>query len=182
MDEESIHEVREALDQAISDNDHENLVISITGHKTHQCLNTKKELGSSNPGKNKITNVWVKKITAIHDKLAKVMRRLINDGTPIPEWLVEGKTVLIPKTENPGAADHRPITYLNTMYKLITSIVNWEIQQHELDHKYMQIDQTGGMPGSMGCIDNLLIHKTILEDPAKNTKNLQCTWFDVLAY
>ena len=175
LDEEWIYEVREALDQSIPDN--ENLVILITSQKLHQCLKTKRNWAA--PGKDRITNYWLKKITSIHDKLASAICRLINDGIQVPEWLVEGKAVLIPKTENPGAADHRPITCLNTMYKLITSIVNWEIQQHELDHKYMQIDQRGGMPGSMGCIDNLLIDKTILEDATKNTKNLSCTWIDV---
>ena len=40
----------------------------------------------------------------------------------------------------------------------------------------MQLDQRGGTPGSMGCIDNLLIDKAILEDATKNSKNLSCTW------
>lgn len=35
------------------------------------------------------------------------------------------------------------------------------------------------MPGSMGCIDNLLIDKAILEDHTKNNKNLSSTWIDV---
>ena len=92
---------------------------------------------------------------------------------------MEGRTVVIPKTENPRAADHRPITCLNTMYKLITSIVNSELQHHESFHKYMQLDQRGGMPGSAGCIDNVLIDKAILEDATKKNKNLSCTWIDV---
>ena len=65
------------------------------------------------------------------------------------------------------------------MYKLITSIVNSELQRHESVHKYMQLDQRGGMPGSMGCIDNLLIDKAILEDATKNNKNLSCNWIEV---
>ena len=35
------------------------------------------------------------------------------------------------------------------------------------------------MPGSMGCIDNLLIDKAILKDATKNNKNLSCTLIDV---
>ena len=35
------------------------------------------------------------------------------------------------------------------------------------------------MPGSMGCIENRLIDKAILEDATKNNKNLSCTWIDV---
>ena len=87
--------------------------------------------------------------------------------------------MLIPKTENPGAADCRLITCLNTMYKLTTSIVNSEFQHHESVHQCMELDQRGGMTGSMGCIDNVLINKAILEDATKNNKSLSCTWIDV---
>lgn len=38
----------------------------------------------------------------------------------------------------------------------------------------MQLDQRGGVKGSMGCIDNLSIDKAILEDANKNKKNLSC--------
>ena len=43
----------------------------------------------------------------------------------------------------------------------------------------MQIDQRGGVKGSMGCIDNLLIDKALLEDATKNAKNISCVWIDV---
>ena len=82
----------------------------------------------------------------------------------------EGKNTLNTEIKKPGKADHRPITCLNTMHKLIMSIVNSELQHHESVHKYMQLDQRGGMPGSMGRIDNLLIDKAILEDATKNSK------------
>jgi len=31
----------------------------------------------------------------------------------------------------------------------------------------------------MGCIDNLLVDKALLEDAAKNAKNISCVWIDV---
>ena len=31
----------------------------------------------------------------------------------------------------------------------------------------------------MGCIDNLLLDKAILEDAKRNRKNLSCTWIDI---
>ena len=31
----------------------------------------------------------------------------------------------------------------------------------------------------MGCIDNLLLDKVILEDAKRNRKNLSCTWIDI---
>lgn len=91
----------------------------------------------------------------------------------------EGKNTLNTKIQVPGRADHRPITCRNTMQKIIMSIVNSELQHHESVHKYMQLDQRGGMPGSMGRIDNLLIDKAILEDATKNSKNLSFTLIDI---
>ena len=35
-----------------------------------------------------------------------------------------------------------------------------------------------GVKGSMGCIDNLLIDKMVLEDASKFKKNLSCVWID----
>jgi len=43
----------------------------------------------------------------------------------------------------------------------------------------MQIEQRGGVKGSMGCIDNLLIDKALVEGATKNAKNISCVWIDV---
>ena len=41
------------------------------------------------------------------------------------------------------------------------------------------MDQRGGRPGVMGCTDNMLIDKMILEDAKMNKKNLSMVWTDV---
>ena len=43
----------------------------------------------------------------------------------------------------------------------------------------LQLDQRGGKPGSMGCMDNLLVDRMVLEDAQFNLKNLTCTWVDL---
>ena len=43
----------------------------------------------------------------------------------------------------------------------------------------LQLDQKGGKPGSMGCMDNLLVDRMVLEDTQFNLKNLTCTWVDL---
>ena len=43
----------------------------------------------------------------------------------------------------------------------------------------LQLDQRGGKPGSMGCTDNLLVDRMVLEDAQFNLKNLTCTWVDL---
>ena len=103
----------------------------------------KKKRNWSLPGNYKVTNYWLKTLSTTHKGLAKAVSKIINSDIPLPDWLVEGKCVMIPKKENPLAKDHRPITLLNTMYKTITSVIDGQLKEHQVIHQYMQIDQRG---------------------------------------
>ena len=78
---------------------------------------------------------------------------------------------MIKKQENPAPQDHRPITCLNNIYKVVTSVINEAVKSHEKFQQLLQLDQRRSKPGSMGCIDNLLLDKAILED-AKGTEKI----------
>lgn len=175
LNQEWIRNTKAALAQAIPTLDNE--TVNISSDNITECLRSKRNWSA--PGNDKLVNFWLKKFISIHTKLAVAINTMINERQQIPDWLSEGSCVMIPKKENPNAEDHRPITCLNTIYKLVTSIINLELQKHETKHRIMQIDQRGGTPGSMGCVDNLLIDKTILQDAERNRKNLSCTWIDV---
>ena len=86
---------------------------------------------------------------------------------------------MIPKKEEPTAKDRGPITCLNTLYKAITSVIDELLKEHKATHQLMQIDQKGCKQGSMGCIDNLLVDKAVLEDAQFNRKIITCVWVDV---
>ena len=139
----------------------------------------KKKRNWSAPGYDKITNFWIKKLTVLHKDLTSALTQIINSEITLLAWLQEGRCVMIPKKESPSAKDHRPITCLNTTYKAITSVINDMLNKHEERHQLMQVDQRGCKHGSMGCIDNLLIDKAILEDAQSNRKNISCVWVDV---
>ena len=155
----------------------------VTGEMVSKCLRKKKNWSS--PGLDKIINHWLKLLSPIHHSLAIAITRIINTKLSntviiVPVWIPEGRTVMIPKKENPTSAQEpRPITCLNTMYKLITSLINNQLQSHLSKYSLTQLDQRGGVKGSVGCADNLLIEKAILEDTNKNKKNLSCLWVDV---
>ena len=140
---------------------------------------SKKKRNWSAPGYDKITNFWIKKLTVLHKDLTSALTQIINSEITLLAWLQEGRCVMIPKKESPSAKDHRPITCLNTTYKAITSVINDMLNKHEERHQLMQVDQRGCKHGSMGCIDNLLIDKAILEDAQSNRKNISCVWVDV---
>ena len=96
-----------------------------------------------------------------------------------PTWLPGPRTVKIKKQENHAPQGYRPITCLNNIYNVVTSIINEALKIHEKFQQLLQLDQRGSKPGSMGCIDNLLLDKAILEDPKRNRKSLSCTWIDI---
>ena len=48
------------------------------------------------PGRDQIANFWFKQLTATHKHIAALFNKLIKNDQ-IPEWLMAGVTVLIPK-------------------------------------------------------------------------------------
>ena len=79
--------------------------------------------------------------------------------------------MMIKKQENPAPQeDHRPLTSFNNIYKVVTSVINEALKSHEKFQQLLQLDQRGSKPDSMGCIDNLLLDKAILEDAKRNRK------------
>ena len=132
-----INDVRKALMNASPvQEDHP---IIVNREVINKCLQKKKNWSS--PGLDRITNYWLKFFTSLHISLASAISSLINHIGTIPEWLSEGRTILIPKKNDPSLQDFRPITCLNTMYKLTTPIINIELESHELKHQLMQIFQ-----------------------------------------
>ena len=142
-----------------------------------KCVKKKKNWSS--PGNDKICNFWIKNFTSFHTMVCRALNELIQRDAEFPTWLPGPITVMIKKQENPAPQDHRPITCLNNIYKVVTSVINEALKSHEKFQQLLQLDQRGSKPGSMGCIDNLLLDKAILEDAKRNRKNLSCTWIDI---
>ena len=63
--------------------------------------------------------------------LRLVTEEMLNTAIPFPDWLVTGRTVLIPKKgEAKGLGIYRPIARLNTQYKLATAVMSDSLQAH----------------------------------------------------
>ena len=78
-----------------------------------------------------IANYWMKKITALRMKdWQLLLTKIINNEQSLPQWLCEGKCIMIPKIENPKAKDHRPATLLNTTYKIVTPLIDVRLRKH----------------------------------------------------
>ena len=76
------------------------------------------------PGPDKIHNFWWKKFFNVHSILHKLINNAIKNNENISEFLAEGITYLKPKKSEPlNPGDYRPITCLNTLYKIITKVI-----------------------------------------------------------
>ena len=51
----------------------------------------------------KITNFWIKKLTALHLQIATALREIINKELSLPSKLQEGRCIMIPKKKEPAA-------------------------------------------------------------------------------
>ena len=141
--------------------------------------NLRKKRNWSSTGLDKTTNFWIKECKSLLTSFSLTVKTLMQNKLPFPHWLPGARTVMIPKCKDPRAKDHRPITCLNTSYKLITAAINHNLHKIEGSQNMLQLDQRGGKPRSMGCTDNLLVDRMVLEDAQFSLKNLTCTWVDL---
>ncbi|TWW59283.1 hypothetical protein D4764_06G0008130 [Takifugu flavidus] len=83
------------------------------------------------PGPDNIHAYWLKKLTALHERLAAQMNQLLTSGDH-PEWLTQGPTVLIMKDPQKGTilSNYWPITCLSTTWKLLSGIIVAKISRH----------------------------------------------------
>ena len=131
------------------------------------------------PGRDLITGLWLKRLTAIHGDLILLYSKTFKQEINIPEWLVISKSILLPKNKNTHMEkNYRPIACLNTMYKIYTGILNVFLEDHCSTNDIITLEQAGGKKGSWGCSDQLLINKLVLDEVRKYRRNLFCMWFD----
>ena len=85
---------------------------------------TNKTNNWKSPGKDKVPNFWLKYLESLHEDMAREYTKIIENPAEMPEWLTDGLTILLPKTEETkNPKNYRPITCLPTMYKVLTSIL-----------------------------------------------------------
>ena len=120
------------------------------------------------PGRDKICNYWLKGLESTNELLESVLEQFINRQTAIPNQFTGGRTVMLDKDGEESAAYKRPISCLNTIYKLCTKIIRTFLINHNMKYDLIQLDQRGSKARSLGSIDCI-----------NNHKNLSCAWYDV---
>ncbi|TWW78234.1 hypothetical protein D4764_11G0003550 [Takifugu flavidus] len=129
------------------------------------------------PGPDKILTYWLKKLTALHERRAAQMNQLLTSGDH-PEWLTQGRTVLIMKEPQKGSvpSNYRPITCLSTTWKLLSGLIAAKISRHV--DQYMSRAQKGIGNNTRGVKHQLLVDRAIAQDYRKRHTDLCTAWID----
>ncbi|XP_031338165.1 uncharacterized protein LOC116167068 [Photinus pyralis] len=133
------------------------------------------------PGPDKIHNFWLKKLTSMHPKLLEIFNNILDNPQNLPDKICEGVTYLKPKnpnTKNP--AHYRPITCLNTIYKLLTGCITQIVTKHCENQQIIAEEQKGSRIGTLGCKEQLTIDPIIMNQAHKKKRNLFTCFIDYI--
>lgn len=131
------------------------------------------------PGSDNIHNYWYKKLTCLHSQLVEYLNTFIKHPELTPPFITQGKTYLIPKGNiSSDPSKYRPITCLQTVYKILTSCITQIMNAHIDNNQIMCEEQKGCKKGAKGCKEQLIIDEVILKQVRKRNKKLACCYID----
>ena len=131
------------------------------------------------PGPDGIYGFWWKAFRSASTALRGLIEGAINLTEEVPQWLVTGRTVLIPKTSPaPRADQYRPIACLNTMYKALTVVLEGIVRDHVMQNDILPVEQCALRSGRRGCLDALMVDTMVTEDATLRSRNLDVAWID----
>ena len=131
------------------------------------------------PGPDGICAFWWKVFRQAANLMWGIVQEIIGGNTEAPEWFVMGRTVLIPKEGCQGKADqYRPITCLNTGYKLLTAVITTILQAHVEEFTIIPAEQRALRKGRRGCLDALMIDSMVTQEAMLRRRNLSVAWID----
>ena len=132
------------------------------------------------PGRDGIQAYWWKVFHQAADILWGIVKgSLEGSDVEIPDWFVKGRTVLIPKKECQGQPDqYRPITCLNTGYKLLTAVITILLRQHVVENDILPAEQKALRPSRRGCLDALWTDAMLTGEARYYKKSLSVAWID----
>ena len=132
------------------------------------------------PGPDGIPSYWLKAFPKIGEKLRERLKEVRDGVREMPAWLVTGRTVLIPKegNDNCDPEKFRPITCLNTTYKLFTGTMAVVLKDHVDRKNVLPEEQKALQKGRRGCLDALVIDGAIAQEAKIFNRNLSIAWID----
>ena len=140
---------------------------------------TNKRKNWTAPGIDGIQNFWWKRLKPARKALKRAFEKNKNGNKLIPVWWPTGRTVLLPKTKDLShEKNYRPITCLNTSYKLLTRLFGKYMRQHAIDNEIWDEGQLGAVAGVFGTVDQLIIDRSIMEEVMTYNRNRAVAFYD----
>ena len=132
------------------------------------------------PGRHGICGFWWKQFHQAKELLRRtVWHMLEGDSDSIPTCFVKGRTVLIPKEGCQGRPEqYRPITCLNTEYKLLIAVMTEVLYDHAIAYSLLPPEQRAIRRGHRGCLDALMIDSMVAKEAMVRHRDLSVAWID----
>lgn len=123
---------------------------------------------------------WWKSIPVARKLLGKLVAKWLLTGKVTTGWLCRGRTILIPKKGDlRHPENYRPITCLNTCYKVLTAVINRLLSKHLGRGGAIPANQRALRCREWGCTHALLLDRAIAMDAmAQKKKALSVAWLD----
>ena len=151
--------------------------LRITEEKVYKII--KKRKNWSAPGIDGIQNFWWKKFQGTWKALVRSFNVWIEQPQRIPDWVTHGRTVLLPKLEDlSDVKEYRPITCLNTCYKIFAGNVGKYMKDHAERNNIWDRSQLGTCSGVLGTVDQLIVDNTIMDEVRGKKRNLAVAFYD----
>lgn len=104
------------------------------------------------PGVDEVSNLVLKSLTDdFLMPLVNLFNRILEDPSKIPSQWFYSNVFLIPKTDDPGPLEYRPITLLSCVAKLLEKILWERVKSWDVPLKFNQ----GGFVSERGCVEQL---------------------------
>ena len=155
----------------------EPLIMELTLDELRKTI--KKRKNWSAPGLDGIQNFWWKKFNSTWEPMLYAMKKWLSDAVNISDWVLIGRTVLLPKTKRLDKVEEfRPITCLNTIYKIFTGLVGDFIKRHVVINGLWDENQLGTREKVLGTVDLLLVDQCIMEEVRYYHRDLSIAYYD----
>ncbi len=122
----------------------------------------------------RIQNYWWKNFTCLHQHSALHIKRIIQNPELMPDFLNHGIRYLKPKSDNTqDPKNYRPKTRLNTLFKIITSLISTKVEKFLTENQILTKQQKGCRKFSQGCKEQLIIDKIVCKQAQKKSRKFQ---------
>ena len=127
----------------------------------------------------KFRNLWWKKFRGTWSAILRCFNQSLELPDEIPDWLTHGRTVLLPKTEDlSNERNYRPITCLNTCYKVFTGMIGNYMKEHAERNNIWGRSQLETCSGVLVTVDQLIIDNAIMDEVRNQQRNLAVAFYD----